>query len=479
MSHYGGLPVSYPWEPVHWTDAVTEDAQSASQFYDAGNDVYAFAIRVLFPSAQTTSWHNSGYLGDVIEAILGVCWLCQQSTSIGVLLALASKYIYSLKTLLSIDSLDVIDNRRQLTDFITAKTQYNHHQTQVTSPNLQPDRVSLPEGWFGDDERAYLTKLLQHLCTDAPPLLCICDEVRTELGVDLTNVKDDASERVHGEPRNTSHAAVTFTMADVPKHKGMQRGSTKAANEKLKQYRDKYACQLTQSLGGFEINITSDDWWRVWLAKAKFKVPLEEIIGDGVVEILFEAPPWIDPNTKQLRTDFTIITQHQRVRLHPQSSGKESLPVFVPHDQRFMPRGTIEQTTHSKQAHVGFSQHDLISDKQAWRWAAEQTAPRDLTNDATFGWERWTCHANWAKDLTIITFGIALDNITTEPTLQSAGTMPYFWCRASREAAVLHFEIRKSNKTTAHPISERTYKEKYARLCQNAQKSFYPSSRIE
>ena len=134
MSHYGGLPVSYPWEPTHWTDNVSGDAQSASKFYDAGNDVYAFAIHALFPNAESTSRYNSTYLGDVIEGVLGVCWVTRQVTSMGVLLTLASKYIFALKTLLSLESLDKMPNRQRLTEFVQTNSQrWKPQQQHVTT----------------------------------------------------------------------------------------------------------------------------------------------------------------------------------------------------------------------------------------------------------------------------------------------------------------------------------------------------------
>ena len=498
MSHYGGLPVSYPWEPTHWTDVVTGDAQSASKFYDAGNDVYAFAIHALFPNAESTSRYNSKYLGDVIEGVLGFCWVTRQSTSMGVLLAHASKYVFALKTLLSLESLDKTPDRQRLIEFVSTRSQRNPQQQHVatSSSSTSPaaacsqqqhatPRVRLPKGWFNENERTYLTRLLQHLCPASPPLLSICDEVRQEHSDEATRVTNDAQERVQGPlssqsadqrtntaPR-TSVVPLIFTMADVPKHRSMQGGSTKSANAKLKEMRRAHATQLGYGAPGFEINITQEPWWRIWLAKAKFDMDLNEIIGDGVTDFLFEALPWTDQNTGQLRTDFTILTRKHRIRLHPQSSGKESLPVFVPHDQGHMPRGTIEQSTTAHRSHLGFSQHDLMSDKEAWRWASEQAAARDLTEDRSFGWERWTCHAAWAKDLTIMNIGIAFADDNQSATPRSHQASPFFWTRATRNEVILHLEIHKRSKTSAYPISEETYKEKFAKLCQRDLTSYY------
>ena len=265
MSHYGALPVSYPWEPTHWTDVVTGDAQSASKFYDAGNDVYAFAIHALFPNAESTSRYNSKYLGDVIEGVLGFCWVTRQSTSMGVLLAHASKYVFALKTLLSLESLDKTPDRQRLIEFVSTRSQRNPQQQHVatSSSSTSPaaacsqqqhatPRVRLPKGWFNENERTYLTRLLQHLCPASPPLLSICYEVRKEHGDEATRVTDDAQERVQGPLSSQS--------AD-------QRTNT--------------APRMSVVLPIFTMT-----------------------------DFLFEALPWTDQNTSQLRTDFTILTRN-------------------------------------------------------------------------------------------------------------------------------------------------------------------------
>ena len=62
MSYNGVLPVSFPWEPTHWRDdagAAGSASTEAREFYDPGNDVYAFAIESLFPRASSTKEHNS------------------------------------------------------------------------------------------------------------------------------------------------------------------------------------------------------------------------------------------------------------------------------------------------------------------------------------------------------------------------------------------------------------------------------------
>ena len=114
-----------------------------------------------------------------------------------------------------------------------------------------------------------------------------------------------------------------------------------------------------------------------------------------------------------------------------------------------------------------------MSDKEAWRWASKQAAARDLTKDRSFGWERWTCHAAWAKDLTIMNIGIAFADDNQAATPGSHQASPFFWTRAARNGVILHFEIHRRSKTSAYPISEDTYKKKFAGLYQSDQKSYY------
>ena len=500
MSYCGGLVVSYPWEPTHWREdagAAGSASTEAIKFYDAGNDVYAFAIESLFPDASSTRHHNSGYLGDVVEAILGICWICKQTTGMAVLLALASKYVFALKTMLNLESLDQAHNKAALRRSVAKYSQLSRQREQQASPPVsEPSKVvSLPADWFSEEEHNYLTQLLQNLRTSEPSLVAICDEARSEQVVVVADTCGDATERtsldsprVQHQPEVASSNATgsfIFAMADVSKYSKMQGGSTKKAHEKLTQLREQHAHLLTAGVVD-EIDISSEDWWKVWLAKATFSKDIDEkevvrqkIIGDGVLKVVFEILPYPDTNTKQARTDITVISSQYRVRLHPQSSNKETLPVYVEHYQKFLPRGAIQQATRPRDCHYGLSQCDLMGDKEAWQWAAQQTVAKDLTEDQNFLWYRWVCHARWAQELTVVTFGIAFDAPHEIPMLKSAGNgmpfdrTPYFWGRATRGAAVLHFEVRKGKKTAAYPISPQTYKEKYGDLTNKGGRSYY------
>ena len=83
----------------------------------------------------------------------------------------------------------------------------------------------------------------------------------------------------------------------------------------------------------------------------------------------------------------------------------------------------------------------------------------------------------------MVTFGIAFDAPHVHPMLKSAGNgmpfdrTPYFWGRATRGAAVLHFEVRKGRKTAAYPISPMTYEEKYGDLINKGGRSYYNVTR--
>ena len=83
-SYFGALPCTFPWEPSHCAGLISTagiapngDAESAppshQMFYNAGNNVYAFAIQWLFPEAESTSRYSLEYLGDLAESILGPC----------------------------------------------------------------------------------------------------------------------------------------------------------------------------------------------------------------------------------------------------------------------------------------------------------------------------------------------------------------------------------------------------------------------
>ena len=107
LSHCGAIPCTFAWEPKHWYESAPGGARAASEWrYDAGNDVYAFSIAVAFPGAPSAKQHNSEFLGDVLEGILGLCWVCGKTIGLAKILMLASKYIYGLKALLVLDSFD-------------------------------------------------------------------------------------------------------------------------------------------------------------------------------------------------------------------------------------------------------------------------------------------------------------------------------------------------------------------------------------
>ena len=514
LSHYGALPTTFPWEPEHWTpllgdaksaSAVREwtsgDAKSASGardwYFDAGNDVYALSIQMLFPNATTTQFYNVESLGDVLEAVLGVCWICRVTTSLATLLTRASKYLYGLKSCLALESFKYQENREKVRTFISEHSQFQREEQSAargsgattgtsgayvsavgcveherSSPGgaASTSGVALPTAWFEEFERDYLHGLLQtlQLRNGTSALLAMCDEAYNMPTDDVTehvsnNALDGATEHVP-----TTTQAIIFSTQDVPAFIGKQGGSTKAAHKKLNEKRDEYEKRLSADSPGFQIDLSTEDWWKVWISKAKFSRPLDELLGDGVVQFVFEALPWPDKNLingkSMLRTDFTLVTLRRRVRLHPGSNG-EAKPVFVDHNQDDLPRGTIAQSTCPHQLHHGYSQHDLLSDKEAWTWAARQTRPKDITRDrskASLPWERWLCHASWAKDLAVLNLGIAFFSDADNPMVQNE---VHFWCRAARGDALIYITAyRKNNKTVVYPVSRQRYVEFYAPL---------------
>lgn len=206
LSHYGALPTTLAWEPRHWTPDDAHSASGAGSWYfDAGNDVYAFTIEMLFPHASSTQHHNSTYLGDVVEAILGLCWKCRETTGLATILTRASKYVYGLKACLVLGSFDQQENRKALCRFIAEHSQFRREEQSAARDSgattgtsgayvsaagrVELERSSsggagstsdaaLPIAWFEEFERHYLLGILQnlHLRTDASALPAICDE---------------------------------------------------------------------------------------------------------------------------------------------------------------------------------------------------------------------------------------------------------------------------------------------------------------
>jgi hypothetical protein len=65
LSHLGALH-SFPGSPKHWVD--DDDDHSAS--FDPGNDVYFWAMKLLFPEADFMVECNRETIGDVCEGLL-------------------------------------------------------------------------------------------------------------------------------------------------------------------------------------------------------------------------------------------------------------------------------------------------------------------------------------------------------------------------------------------------------------------------
>ena len=194
MSHYGALPSTYPWEPKDWMEVVRgvgPDAHTtARHFYDAPSDVYACSIALLFPGATSTGQHNSEYFGEVVEAILGMCWFFKQRVAITTLLARVSKYIYGLKALLDIGSLDEDLNRSILEDFIADHSLFYEAQLddEVDGDALCTPQFLVPPSFLDEREREYIQSLMQNLSTAVPELTSICNEPCGGVGDDDTEI---------------------------------------------------------------------------------------------------------------------------------------------------------------------------------------------------------------------------------------------------------------------------------------------------
>ena len=218
LSHYGALPTTLPWEPRHWTSGDAEstssglgncvlgDAKSApgvrEWYFDAGNDVYAFCIQLVFPNAASTRRHNREYLGDVLEAILGLCWISQQSIKLAMLLQRASKLLYGLKAWLVLGSFDHHENRMAVYRFIAEHSQFGReaegatpggagctsdafertadHERCSFGGSRSTSDFALFSEWYEESDGQHLLDLLNklHQHPDAFPLLGQSDQDR-------------------------------------------------------------------------------------------------------------------------------------------------------------------------------------------------------------------------------------------------------------------------------------------------------------
>ena len=162
LSHHGVLASTLPWEPRHWSECVptvvsSGVAQSTQWYYDAGNDVYAFSVKIVFPRATSTRGHNANYLGDVVEAILGICLICREQTGLATILGNASRYLYGIKALLSFDSFNCEEVQLAVLDFIDKHSQFQPQPPQqraVPSVAQSTPDASMPDACFEDDERS-------------------------------------------------------------------------------------------------------------------------------------------------------------------------------------------------------------------------------------------------------------------------------------------------------------------------------------
>lgn len=487
LSQYGGLRCTYPWEPKQWTATAPGSTLKTVSYFNPQKDVYAYSIAHVFPSAESTARHNKEHLGDVVETLVGLCCFLHQNAGIVTLLTRASKYIYGLKMLLQLGSLHDSGSRRRLQEFVTRHSHFLHsthlRDTSGYAESAPKIRPQIDSSLLQDREREYVETMLDGLYCCGPRLLAICDEPCDEsVGEDAPGVcgegADDAQEHdeISGdaEKRVSTICAgpVIFTMQDVAARSqtGGHKRATKEAHEKLKQMRQLHDCKLAVGSPTFEVDLSGEHWWKDWLASARFQEPVDTIIGDGVLRFVFEALSRPDPNTNQLRTDFTVVSRRHRVRLHPSSSGKEALPVYVNHDQSSLPRGTVEHVTRPRQHHIGISQAELLGQKRAWHWAYKQNAPMEITKQTSpeFHWEYWTCHAQWAQGLIVHNIGIAF---TSEGR-------PLFWCAATRQDTPVYMEVTLVGcKTHAYQITKRMFEQSYAPLLSDRERtSFYGNS---
>ena len=75
LSHRGALPTLLPTDPVMWTDEKTGQA-----YFDPGNWVYKQSVKYACPEfLEATGMSNAETIGDVLEALLGSCFVIQET----------------------------------------------------------------------------------------------------------------------------------------------------------------------------------------------------------------------------------------------------------------------------------------------------------------------------------------------------------------------------------------------------------------
>ena len=69
LSHFGALACRDKLDPVHWIDKNT-----GKHYFDPTNDIYMLALQFVI-GPTVVSWLNKRSAGDVIESLLGICFL--------------------------------------------------------------------------------------------------------------------------------------------------------------------------------------------------------------------------------------------------------------------------------------------------------------------------------------------------------------------------------------------------------------------
>ena len=232
LSHNGALPRTFPWEPSHWADppstarvAPYGDAESAPStprmFYDAGNNVYAFAIQWLFPEAESTSRYSSEYLGDVVEAILGLDWLSQKQTSLAWLLALTSKYLFGLSCLCKIESFDYHENRKILEQIVSGHSRISNDQLQAHGLTFS-FLTAMCDGLFNEMDGIVSGSLDAALSKERDPTRCDKHADSQEPGPNVHRIPSTSHSDAPWRVKNLRGAPVVTNLrnpADAGSHK--------------------------------------------------------------------------------------------------------------------------------------------------------------------------------------------------------------------------------------------------------------------
>ena len=185
--------------------------------------------------------------------------------------------------------------------------------------------------------------------------------------------------------------------------------SVRTAHRKLSEERDRNQDPHAS------VDLSQDEFqWKKYLANRSDDM-LEKVVGPGVSGIVLRYVCTTDSNTGNHRFDFVVHrTDGLAVRLHPQSNGKDTIPILGDPSlwkidaplPPAMPAGRM-RVGEADEIFTEYSQADLIGKKAASQWLEERALEwvpgrvfrQDLTSAATFKWRLYLANRKWGNEL--------------------------------------------------------------------------------